>query len=285
MFCKFFFVFFYRYLFLNKGILRLTAFWILFFLPSVTIRGEQEYPASEAATQTIVSKAASANQEKKDYVLILCFHDIGNRGRYAVSKDDLKEIFSFLQNDFTVLSLRDWYAAYRKKIVFAKPVVVLTFDDGYASVFKDVVPLLKTYNFGASFFIYTDLYRDNSIFYKKLAALDKRWEVGGHSAGHVDLKQLWPLSRLKFYHELYLSRKKLEYLSSKEITSFAWPFGVYSKELVEMAGKAGYLLQVSTDGVIAYVEKDMVLFPRVTVQQPRPVEQVKRLLKNYKKLF
>lgn len=219
----------------------------------------------------------------QDKVLILCFHDISKKGRYSVDLDSFKKILNELDNHYTVLSLRDWHNAYLQKKRFRKPPVVLTFDDGYPTHFSQVIPLLREHKFGASFFIYTMLHRDHSSFYKRLSQLEEVFEVGGHSASHADLKLLNETDQVAFYKELYLSRKKLEYLTGKKVTSFAWPFGYYNLALVELAQQAGYSLQVSTDGVIATVES--VLLPRVTIQQPNPLKQTIQVLKRYKKLF
>lgn len=221
----------------------------------------------------------------KTRVLIFCLHDISKRGRYAISEEELVGLLNQLRGKFIVLSLRDWYKGYLQGKVFAKPPVVLTFDDGYPAHLKFVVPQLRKYNFGATFFIYTKLNKDKSPFYKKLAALEPQFEIGGHSYSHADLKTMSQEDRKEFYHELYLSRKKLEYLTGKKVKSFAWPFGYYNQEVVALAKHAGYVLQVSTDGVVARMTQDTALLPRITVQQPSPLLQTEKILTRYEKNF
>lgn len=219
----------------------------------------------------------------QDKVLILCFHDISKKGRYSIDLTSFEKILNELDGHYTVLSLRDWQKAFLQKKQFQKPPVVLTFDDGYSAHFSKVVPLLRKHKFGATFFIYTQLHHDHSSFYTKLANLEEAFEIGGHSASHANLKLLNETKPVAFYKELYLSRKKLEYLTKRKVTSFAWPFGYYNASLVELAKQAGYSLQVSTDGVIATVTS--VLLPRVTVQQPNPLKQTINILKHYKRIF
>ena len=79
--------------------------------------------------------------------LILCFHDIDGGGKYAIKSKQLKAILERLKGKYEVLSLKDWLVKQPKK-----PTVVLTFDDGFPSIHSKVIPMLKSYNMGATFF-------------------------------------------------------------------------------------------------------------------------------------
>lgn len=213
-------------------------------------------------------------------LIIFCLHDIDGKGRYSVSEDELREIFDLL-NDYTVVSLLDYRQIIESGRKFSRPPVVLTFDDGYISNLRKVVPLLKKYNYGATFFIYLNRYHDFSVFYKSLSELDRSIEIASHSFSHSDLRNL---SDKKFFREVYLSRRKLEFLTDREIVSWAWPYGYYNDDQIKLAKRAGYEIQVSTDYRIAEYHHDTEnLLPRFTIQQPEPVRQVRELLSRYEK--
>ncbi len=210
-------------------------------------------------------------------VVILCFHDIDGNGDYSILNHQLISIFDILRDNFIVISLDAWRQRNLKQQRQSKPVVVLTFDDGFPSLRKKVIPLLLEYDFGATFFVYLDRYHDNSRFYKLMANMPPQFEIGSHSFSH----QLLTEDVEDIYKELFLSRKKLEYLTKKKITSWAWPYGHYTEKLMKLAEYAGYQLQTSTDYQIARFSDHGMNFPRYTIRQPRPIKQVKSILKHY----
>ena len=227
-------------------------------------------------------------------LLIFCFHDVDGKGRYSVTRKELVQIFDLLKNKYQILSLENWYnmktagktrPAKRKMGNMAggkkwiKPVVVLTFDDGFPSLFKHVIPLLEEYQYQATIFVYLNRYHSNSVFYKKLAKLPKKFEIGSHSFTHDKLSH----TSDNIFKELYLSKKKLEYLVQRRIISWAWPYGHYTPELLEQARNAGYLLQVSTDYDLITPGDRYENMARYTVQHPHPVKRVKDILNHYQR--
>ena len=86
--------------------------------------------------------------------LIICLHDIGDnaKGKYSITTKQFIQILDILKDKYEVLSIRDWQNKnISQKNKNTKPIVVLTFDDGYASLLTIVTPLLIQYNYGATF--------------------------------------------------------------------------------------------------------------------------------------
>lgn len=76
-----------------------------------------------------------------------------------------------------------------KKAVKDKPIVVLTFDDSVASHATFVAPLLKTYGFGATFFITEGFQfvidKKNYMTWEQIQVLDAAgFEIGNHTKQH-----------------------------------------------------------------------------------------------------
>ncbi|MES0488774.1 MAG: polysaccharide deacetylase family protein [Leptospirales bacterium] len=231
----------------------------------------------------VISKSAAKNSSPIDgnKAIIFCLHDIDGAGRYSITTDQLESIFKYLQNKFEVISLQEWKRKIVNKEVFLKHPVILTFDDGTPAVRKIVTPMLLKYNFGATLFIYINRYADHSTFFTFLKKLPASIEVGSHSFNHFDMKKLYKNDPKGFYKELFLSRKKLEYLIEKKVESFAWPYGSYAEEMVELARKAGYTIQVSTDYAQVNYEKDEIL-ARFTLESKDPLGRVKKVIeKNF----
>lgn len=98
---------------------------------------------------------AQANTEN-DYI-VLCYHDIRDdvdglvdEDQTAVSTNNLVAQFSWLrEHGYNPISLDDIKAAKLGKITLPNKAVLITFDDGYKSVYTHVFPLLQQFNYPA----------------------------------------------------------------------------------------------------------------------------------------
>lgn len=86
---------------------------------------------------------------------VLCYHDVQedvrvNPDPYAVDSAQLVAQFAWMKdNGYRVVSLDDVIAAREGRRALPPKAVVLTFDDGYRSVYTRVFPLLKLFNYPA----------------------------------------------------------------------------------------------------------------------------------------
>lgn len=96
----------------------------------------------------------------RSYPRILMYHRFSkSRSSGALSKDTLEKQFSYLKENFEVLSLSDAISQCESSnsLVFQKkPIVSLTIDDGYRDFYEICFPLLKKYQFPATFYVATD---------------------------------------------------------------------------------------------------------------------------------
>lgn len=222
--------------------------------------------------------SATPSSISDERALILCLHDIGGKGKYSLSQEQFREVLETLKADFDVISVRDWLDRKNTQSTSRKPAVILTFDDGYPSLTRIVVPMLSEYDFGATFYIYLNRYHDHSVFFRNMGKTSGKIEIGSHSFTHEALSEKNPD---QMFNELYLSRKKLEYLTGKNITGFAWPYGKYDKKQMELIRKAGYDYQVGVSAEFA--NRDEEILERFTLQQPTPIEDLNKLIRDYKK--
>lgn len=103
--------------------------------------------------------------------------------------------------------------------------VVLTFDDGPASHYSVVAPLLKKYDFGATFFVceFPPNYQDSSKYmnWRQIAALDNMgFEVANHTHTHAAVSKL---TEDEFITELDYIENKCESLGMPIPKNFAYP--------------------------------------------------------------
>jgi peptidoglycan/xylan/chitin deacetylase (PgdA/CDA1 family) len=158
--------------------------------------------------------------------------------------------------------------------------VVLTFDDGYADTLETAVPLMKRYGFGATCYVVSgavgtynhwdaELLRET----KPLMSRDQldQWlaagmEVGSHSLSHPRLHEL-PQEIAR--HEIAESRTALRNMLGVPIEHFAYPFGQFSVDIVELVRQAGYSSAMTILPGVARASDDRLRLPRIFVNGER----------------
>ena len=122
--------------------------------------------------------------------------------------------------------------------------ILLTFDDGYGGHYKYVYPLLKKYNYPATFSIYTDKMEmttgRTSVTWEQLKemAADPLVTIASHSISHpLDLR---PLSDEGLKTEIFQSKAILEQRLGIPIKYFTYPVGKHDERVREQVAEAGY---------------------------------------------
>jgi len=134
---------------------------------------------------------------------------------------------------------------------------VLTFDDGYQSLYTEVFPVLQRYGFSATVFLIAGFCgKDNywpgqptSVPRMKLLTWEQIGEMarfgiefGSHTFHHPRLDHL-PASAL--YDEIVLPKVVLENHLGRPVTVFAYPYGRYTDEVKDMV-RSSYEVACST---------------------------------------
>ncbi|MBN2355981.1 polysaccharide deacetylase family protein [candidate division KSB1 bacterium] len=129
--------------------------------------------------------------------------------------------------------------------------IVLTFDDGYASVYQHAFPILRACTIPATIFIIVDYIGKldtwdvnfgNICFphlsWREIEALAAAgWEIGSHGLTHRDLTRL---NREEQYEELYRSKANLEQTLTLTIDSISYPFGRVNPSISHLCREIGY---------------------------------------------
>lgn len=126
--------------------------------------------------------------------------------------------------------------------------VGITFDDGYRSVLRGALPVLRRHGFGATAFVLSDPPAPESTWdegtaWPLLAADEIRElaaggvEIGSHGATHTRLTGL-PPSRLAA--EVADSRAVLGEIAGGEVQGFAYPWGAMDAAARAAVAAAGY---------------------------------------------
>jgi len=155
------------------------------------------------------------------------------------------------QLGLNVISLEDFIAWKKGDKQIPPKSVLITLDDGWKSVYTDAFPILKEYNYPFTIFLYKT-YVDGGG--KALTtAMIEEMTASGASIGSHSVTHPYPatvkLSRKKGpdVYDAFL-RKELgeskRFLESKfpkhKVTTFAYPGGFYTEEMLPLADEFGY---------------------------------------------
>ena len=105
-----------------------------------------------------------------DKIAVLTFHRVAEHDiKEKIFKDNEwvndMEIFEqqmqyLYDNGYETLSSDEFYCWYKKECEFSKKTVLLTFDDGDAELYYNVLPILQKFNFKATAFIIGEYVKD-----------------------------------------------------------------------------------------------------------------------------
>jgi peptidoglycan/xylan/chitin deacetylase (PgdA/CDA1 family) len=130
-----------------------------------------------------------------------------------------------------------------------KKTFALTFDDGYEDFYTLAYPVLRNYSFIATVFMVTDQVGEkndsaetthrSSLNWKQIDELHRAGiSFGSHTHTH---RQLTRLSNDEIWHELLVSKQRLEARLNYQVLFLAYPYGDSNSEIQKMAEAAGYL--------------------------------------------
>ena len=139
--------------------------------------------------------------------------------------------------------------------------VVLTFDDGYASVVETAWPILRERGLPTTLFVVSGYLSGDLRFAwdrdepegdrlrlarpdELVAAAAEGLDIGSHTVTHPWLPRLGPD---QLAHELLDSRCALEELLGRPVTSLAYPTGGWNPAVRTAAARAGYELAITVD--------------------------------------
>jgi peptidoglycan/xylan/chitin deacetylase (PgdA/CDA1 family) len=118
--------------------------------------------------------------------------------------------------------------------------VAITFDDGCETDLIAAAPLLKEFNFNATFYVVAGfLGKPGYLSTVQLRELsDSGFEIGSHSMTHRFLSDL---NNRELFFELNQSKCHLEQLTGKPIQHFSCPGGRWSSTAAQIAMDSGYI--------------------------------------------
>lgn len=161
-----------------------------------------------------------------------------------------------------------------QRSMYRRPIAI-TFDDGWADNFEFAFPILKSFQFRATFFVITG--QINSSGYMTLEQLlemqEHKMQIGSHTHSHTPLELL---SNLEIQLELTRSKDFLERHLGKQVRFISYPHGSYNDTVLEAAKDAGYLGSGTSNFGYAGFASKMYELPRVVIRKKHDLAQFAR---------
>ena len=148
---------------------------------------------------------------------------------------------------YTAVTLERVYDLWTKGVALPRHPVVLTFDDGYRSIWANALPILRRMRWPGLLYLQLDMLENTSqggISPSQVRALlGAGWELESHTMTHPELQRL---DDAQLTAELVDSRREIRRRFGRPARFFCFPAGRYDARVVDAVRKAGYLTATTT---------------------------------------
>ncbi len=194
------------------------------------------------AWEYAITKVAQA---KKWNITTLVYHRFGDE-RYPSTNTSVADFEAQLtwlkENDYQSLTVSE---AHSKRDKQAGKFICITVDDGYRSFMENGLPVLKKLGMKATLFVNTEsIGWGDYLTWDEIKSLQKQGvEIGNHSHNHSHFVNKEEADRsIYFESDLKLSEELFDkYLGQKPLV-YAYPFGEFSQEMIEVLNQRHYKL-------------------------------------------
>ena len=249
-------------------------------------RSRRPKKVAERALISTIGRLPVRTDDGRNRVVVICYHSVHPTLRSSARPDLFRLQLHWLQRNCTVValdSIRDHASA--DADASPRPVVAITFDDGYADNFELAYPVLAELELTATFFVVPGLIeRDRAVVERMQAQRRIRdlrgmsWEqirelhdagfgIGSHTYGHRVLARL---PRHEAASEVERGKAVVEERLGVEIPLFAYPYGIpgrhVARESVEVVREAGCVTAVAILHRRVKASDDPLLTPRFFVR-------------------
>jgi peptidoglycan/xylan/chitin deacetylase (PgdA/CDA1 family) len=127
---------------------------------------------------------------------------------------------------------------------FEKPVVTLTFDDGWKEIYENAIPILNQAGIKSTQFVSTAvLWKNNALMHYMTIENVLDMERSGHEiASHaVDHQRLTGMTEADIDRQINQSREELLKMGVRSVDIFGPPYGEYNDASVEITRRSKYI--------------------------------------------
>ncbi|WP_160688723.1 polysaccharide deacetylase family protein [Clostridium sp. C2-6-12] len=247
--------------------------------------------SKEPITSNVDNKATFRQTETSNLindnrgVPVLYYHSVRESAdnEVTIKPEILREHLKYInEQGYTTLTMKQLEDYILNNSPIPEKSILITFDDGYMDNYYNAFPILKEFNMTATIFCITSEL-DGSYYLSKEAIKeisDYGIDIESHTVTHPHLNKLKYDKQLE---ELLESKKTLEGITGKEITSIAYPFGDFDDNSVKAAKEAGYTLGFTTKLGLSDRNDNPLVLDRIYISSEYNMNTFKELLNKTKK--
>ena len=181
------------------------------------------------------------------------YHSVGNSNwEFSITPEVFEKQIKYLfEKKYKFITTKDLLDIIFGKVKIYGKAALLTFDDGYEDFIFNALPVIKKYKAKAVIFIHTSrssMSLKNSIpliGLSQIKEIERQGvEISSHSHSHSNLKKL-SVSELE--NDIQTSTQIIEKEISKKPEVFAYPFGLFTDQTIEILKNNGYKMAFTTD--------------------------------------
>jgi len=199
---------------------------------------------------------------------ILLYHAVGSRVDHDTYGLSIRP--KMFERHMAVLANSQWVSVVdlREGLTAASPLrVAVTFDDGYRDTLAVAAPILLKYKIPFAVFVTAAFVRSGSSLYLIPAELRELADlpgvtIGSHGSSHAPLADC---DEAALWQEVDGSRRALEDMIGRPVTSIAYPHGSVNRRVRDAARRAGYTVGVCSRFDINGSGRDPLLLCRTEV--------------------
>lgn len=189
-----------------------------------------------------------------------CYHQVEPKatGKFSLTSEKFRQQLEYLKSrNYRSLNSDELLQALAPTTPEVSKAVVITFDDGYKTVYDYAYPLMKEMGFKGIVCIYPAFIGSRlAMSWQQLAELIKEgWSIECHSMSHSNLASQYgsPAQEKDFLHkEIVASRDIIERHLGNKVKFMVWPYGVYTDRTIQLAKDAGMVGAMTVDGGANY---------------------------------
>ncbi len=218
------------------------------YLPSIVKETRISFTFGELIYYKVLGLLSMVPLNKQSKPFVLCYHSISSDSwRFSTSKKEFEKQMKYLARNKKVVNLETLMKKREKNMV------AVTFDDGYQDFKTVALPILKKYKIPSTLFVMSGKANREALSNnKQTLSLEEIQQletqgvvVGFHSSSHSDLSKL---NRVELVREIKEGKRKLEKKLGHALAYFAYPMGISTKEVEELALQSGFAYAFTTDG-------------------------------------
>ena len=223
------------------------------------------------ALTALMMAGHAAHSLAADHATILMYHRFGE-DRYPSTNVRLEQFEEHLEilasGDYHVLPLDDIVESLQTGTPLPDRTVAITIDDAYLSVYEEAFPRLKARDFPATLFVATRPVDRNLRNYMSWDQI-REWQAAGFDIGsqtqtHPHMHRI-PIEASR--EEITISNERFLAELGMRPTLFAYPYGEYNLEVLELVKETGFVAAFGQNSGVAHGYDGFFELPRFAMNE------------------